>query len=104
MNYYKSVLTNVGWECKFRSRCPRKNSGWRVCWRRITLVIRSYWSVVGASRRRITSRCSPRVFQGSRIRGREVSRWGLERISFRVVESNMVGRWCSLSDLCIRVL
>ena len=80
VNYYKSVLTSVGWECKVRSRCPRKNSGWRVCWRRITLVIRSYWRVVGATRRRTASSGSPRVSQisgWSRVRGRKLSRLGL---------------------------
>ena len=113
----QSPLTSVGWECKIKSRCPRKthrSSGWRVCkvsWGRITLVIRSYWRVIGASRRGITSGGSPRVlllsdFQisgWSWVRGWEFSRWGLWRISFRVVESNMVGRRCSLGDLCLWV-
>ena len=98
------VLTNVRWKCKVKSRCPRKTSGGRVCkvsWRRITLVIEPHWRVVEANRRRTASSGSPRVSQisgWSWVRGRGVSRWGLE------VGGSMVGRWCSLGDLCLWVL
>ena len=104
------VLTNVRWKCKVKSRCPRKTSGGRVCkvsWRRITLVIEPHWRVVEANRRRTARGGSPRVSQISRwswVRGREVSRLGLGRISCGEVGGSMVGRWCSLGDLCLWVL
>ena len=106
----QSVLTSVRWECKLRGRCPRKirATGWGVCRvsrRRITLIIRLHWRVV--SRRRIASSGSPRVSQisgWSRVRRREVSRWGLGRIGCGEVGGSMVGRWCSLGDLCLWVL
>ena len=104
------VLTNVRMKCKVSSRSPRKTSGGRVCkvrWRRITLVIELHWRVVETNRRRTASSGSPRVSQISRwswVRGKKLSRLGLGRISWGEVGGSMVGRWCSLGDLCLWVL